>query len=253
MKSGISRGAVLLLVTLLGACGTAGADPSPLPAPQATQTIWQLSAFDFLLQGHYDGLVPAGEVKRHGNLGLGAADRLAGEMILVDGRFYRFAENGRAETPPDAMRMPFAEVTAWNGGTDVTVPAGAGYARLKSAIDARVDTLNGFYAVRVEGMWDSVRARTYKPQTKRPDGRYPPLDSAASDTVLLMNVRGVMVGFRQPHYAPGLGAPDYHLHFITEDRTQGGHVISFGTTSARAQVSHRPGFTLSMPAPPAAP
>lgn len=176
MKSGISRGAALLLAaSSLGACGSAGADPPPpLSSPQASATVWQLSAFNFLQQGHYDGLVPMGEVKQHGSFGLGAADRLDGEMVLVDGRFYRFAENGRVDTPPDGMRMPFAEVTAWNGGRDVPVPAGAGYDALKRAVDARVDTLNTFYAVRVEGTWDSVRARTYKLQTKGPDGRYPP-------------------------------------------------------------------------------
>jgi acetolactate decarboxylase len=38
-----------------------------------------------------------------------------------------------------------------------------------------------------------------------------------------------MVGFRLPDYARGIGAEGYHLHFISADREQGGHVLSART------------------------
>jgi alpha-acetolactate decarboxylase len=40
------------------------------------------------------------------------------------------------------------------------------------------------------------------------------------------NVRGTLVGFRQPHYMQGIGIAGDHLHFITEDRQRGGHVLA---------------------------
>jgi acetolactate decarboxylase len=235
----------------LGACGTAGAE-SPAPSAQAPGTIWQVSPFALLVRGSYDGVMPVGAARRHGDLGLGAADQLAGEMALVDGRWYQFLEGGRAVVPPDEMRTPFAEVTFWSGGRDIAVQPGARYdasKQLQDAVDAQLPTLNAFYALRLEGTWDVVMARTYLRQT-RP---YPPLGQAAADTITLTAVSGTMVGFRAPSYADSLGVPGYHLHFVTADRSRGGHVISFTAREVRMQASERPEFTLRMPPPPAAP
>jgi acetolactate decarboxylase len=46
------------------------------------------------------------------------------------------------------------------------------------------------------------------------------------------NVSGTLVGFRGPTYASALNTPGYHFHFLTDDRSGGGHVLSF--TVARA-------------------
>jgi acetolactate decarboxylase len=41
----------------------------------------------------------------------------------------------------------------------------------------------------------------------------------------LEDVAGTVVGFRFPDYAQGIEVAGYHLHFISEDRTRGGHVL----------------------------
>ena len=92
-------------------------------------------------------------------------------------------------------------------------------------------------------------ARTYRRQS-RP---YPQLDSASQDRYTLQNVRGTMVGFRQPAYAAGLSIPNYHLHFVNADRTQGGHVLGFTARDVRLQASERRDYVLRMPPAPAAP
>ena len=39
------------------------------------------------------------------------------------------------------------------------------------------------------------------------------------------NVRGTAVGVRMPAYAAGLGVAGYNIHFLTDDRSAGGHVL----------------------------
>lgn len=39
------------------------------------------------------------------------------------------------------------------------------------------------------------------------------------------DVNGVMVGFRLPAFMAGVNVPGYHMHFLTEDLTAGGHVL----------------------------
>lgn len=262
MISSISRTAALLVAA--GSLAACGADPPPNGASSesgpataaaattaATTTIWQLAPAELLIKGGYDGILSVAEVQRHGDLGLAGADRLDGEMVLVDGQFYQFLASGQVVQPPSTMRLPFAEVTAWTGGRPVPVPPGLMYNDSSMpAIDSLLD-LNAFYAVRMEGTWDTLVVRTFRQQSKP----YFPLDSAvhhqAVDT--LVNARGVMVGFRQPFYAKPMSLPNYHLHFVTADRTRGGHVLGFRARDANAQVSERAEFTVHMPPAPPVP
>ena len=41
----------------------------------------------------------------------------------------------------------------------------------------------------------------------------------------LGGVDGTMVGFWSPPYASGVEIAGYHLHFLSDDRTVGGHVL----------------------------
>jgi acetolactate decarboxylase len=61
------------------------------------------------------------------------------------------------------------------------------------------------------------------------------------------DVRGALVGFRFPDYARGLNVPGYHLHFISDDRATGGHVLDCRTDGVTAEVDHTANLHLEMP------
>lgn len=267
MISRTIRAGVLLAAVAAAGCrdADAGAARTPQPdgrpepsspsgaAASAAGTVWQLSAFALLARCGFDGILPVREVKQHGDLGLGAGDRLTGEMALVDGRFYQFLEDGRAVEAQDTMRMPFAAVTQGGGWRTIPVARGMVYDSLKqlqNAVDAQLPTTSAFYAIRMEGTWTVLTARTYKPQTP---GHYTLLKDAPSYVYTMQAVRGTMVGFRGPSYADSLSVPGYHLHFVNQDRTLGGHVISATADSVSLMVSERPEFTLRMPPAPVLP
>lgn len=232
-----SRAALLACVCTLGACASA---QTTLPR---SETIWQLSPVATFKTGEYAAAATVGEVRSHGNLGLGAAESLDGEMILLNGQFWRFASNGHVVPAPNTLGMPFAEVTEWRGGTEVAVAAGLTYPQLQSAVDARLPGLNAFYALWIHGTFDVLVARTYRGQAPP----YIPLEHAPADTFRVARVTGTMVGFRAPQYADPMTIPNYHLHFIADDRSMGGHVLSFTVNNARAWFSERREFTVRIP------
>ena len=45
-----------------------------------------------------------------------------------------------------------------------------------------------------------------------------------------------MLGFRFPAYAEGIEVGGYHLHFISEDRARGGHVLDSRSAGLRARL-----------------
>ena len=244
------HGAVLLLA-ICAACAPNQADVAPdgqtrqaSGAQSPSATVWQLSPLALLERGNFNGVVTAGEVRRHGDLGLGAADSLDGELVVVNGNFFQFMAGGRVQRSAPSLRLPFASVTAWEGGTSIRLPRDLVFANgLQSAIDARLPSTNAFYALRLTGRWRMVQGRTFRKQ-KEP---YGPITPAMADTFTFTGVRGVMVGFRQPSYMDSLSVPNYHLHFLNEDSTYGGHVRGFIADSVVLEYSVRPNFTLHIP------
>ena len=59
-------------------------------------TLFQFSTIDELLEGSYDGNMTYKELAEHGDFGIGTFDRLDGEMIGCDGKFYQIKANGVA-------------------------------------------------------------------------------------------------------------------------------------------------------------
>ena len=74
--------AILFSVTVFGCA-------SPLQQPNDNDDVlFQASTLDALLEGIYDGDMTFGELKAHGNFGLGTFDALDGEMVEIDHQVY---------------------------------------------------------------------------------------------------------------------------------------------------------------------
>jgi acetolactate decarboxylase len=207
--------------------------------------LYQFSTIDALLQGLYDGEMTFSRLKLHGDFGLGTFHRLDGEMVGYDGRFYQVDGEGKVHAVPDEETTPFAAVTFFE--PDMTVPDmnNMNLAQIEQYLDARLPTHNIFYAVAIEGLFRFVKTRSVPEQNKP----YPPLQEVTKNqpTFTLLDVRGVMVGFRCPEYVAGINVPGYHFHFLTENRDAGGHVLEVESENAIAAIDYTSSFSLVLP------
>ena len=212
-------------------------------AKQDRDVIYQTSTIDALLSGVYDGTVSFGELKKHGDFGIGTVDAVAGEMVALDGRFYRIDKSGHACVISDDMKTPFAAVTFFDPDIVASTDTPMTFDELKARIDKMLPSRNVFYAIRVDGLFSYMKTRTVTRQ-KKP---YPPLMDAIKKQIIFEqhDVRGTLVGLWCPTYISDINVPGYHFHFLTEDRARGGHVldctakdvtISVDTTSKCALV-----------------
>jgi len=207
--------------------------------------IFQTSTLDAMLDGRYDGDVTFADRQARGDLGLGTLDALDGEMIGVDGHFYSAAVDGSLrEVAPDE-RTPFAVVTSFTPAVRFRVDGTLDHDELLARLDSAVDDPAVCYAVRVDGSFPRVLARSV-PRQHRP---YPPLAEAVKHEreFEFGNVSGTIVGFRFPDYAQGLNVPGYHLHFVTDDRTRGGHVLDCTVVDPEIQVDHTSHLHMELP------
>lgn len=120
-----------------------------------------------------------------------------------------------------------------------------GYQDLTRFLDARLPSENLIYAIRVEGRFPSLKVRSAARQ-KKP---FPVLTEAIKEQKVfeLKDQEGTLVGFRFPPYMGGINVPGYHFHFLSKDKTSGGHVLDLQVEGARVQVDQSRGFSMEFP------
>ncbi len=194
-----------------------------LHAEREAHVLFQASTIGALLEGAYDGDLSFCELAEHGDLGLGTLNGLDGEMIALDGRFYRADVDGAVGEVAGSERTPFAVVTRFDPTIDEQVGGPLEHEDLLVCLDRLVPTGAASCAIRLDGRFDLVRARSV-PRQRPP---YRPLTEVVAEQHVfeLRDVAGTMLGFRFPDYVEGIEVSGYHLHFISEDRTRGGHVL----------------------------
>jgi len=70
---------------------------------------------------------------------------------------------------------------------------------------------------------------------------------ASEPEVLVENVAGTMVGFRFPDPLDGIEMIGSHLHFVTEDRAHGGHVLGYRLLEATALLDDATELHVELP------
>lgn len=219
--------------------------------PAAEHTAVQAGTIDALLAGQYAGDATIGEVLRLGDLGVGTVQELDGELMILDGEAWLAPANGTLRRVHDSEKTPFAVVTAFSIDRQEEAEA-LDY----TGIQGRLDDLAGsspVIAVRVRGEFTDVQLRSVHKQSPP----YPPLAEVVKHQTewSVPAAAGTLLGFRFPDATSGVEVPGYHLHFLSDDRTVGGHVLSVslkrGTLAVKEcddlHVELPPGVTLGTP------
>jgi len=209
------------------------------------EVLYQASTIQALSAGDYDGQETLGALKRHGDFGLGTFQGLDGEMVVLDGLFYQVKVDGRVHPVNEAAGIPFAQVTFFNTDKTFTVDHELSYADLGGYLDKLLPSKNIFYAVKISGMFKYIKTRSVPKQAKP----YPGLDQVVKEQKVFEfhNIKGTVVGFRSPEYSKNFSVGGYHLHFISRDRSSGGHLLDFQASSLKIEIDETADFYLSLP------
>lgn len=211
----------------------------------ARDTIFQVSTIDALLAGVYDGDMKCSSLLKHGDFGIGTFDHLDGEMVLLDGKIYQIKADGKVYRPKSSIKTPFATICQFSTDQKISIKTGSNYKTIENLLNESVPNHNLFYAIKITGQFKFMETRSVPGQQKP----YPPLKEVTSDQPVfkMKNVSGTIVGFRCPPYVKGINVPGYHLHFINQDRTKGGHVLSYEILAAKCEIDVINHYSLTLP------
>ena len=213
--------------------------------PGGGGVLFQTSTLQALANGVYDGDFTFRELRKHGDFGLGTLNGLDGEMIGLDGNFYQIQADGKMRLVSDGEKTPFAEVTFFKAQKTLSLSKAVDCKQLEKIISAALPTPNLPYAIRIEGKFFYVKARSV-PRQRQP---YPPLTEAVKKQAIfeLRQVPGIIVGFFHPPYLAGVNMAGYHFHFISADRRAGGHLLDCRLEQGKASLEPLTDFQMRLP------
>ena len=200
-----------------------------------------------LTQGYYDGIIKVSELKEHGDIGIGTFEGVNGEMIVLDGKVYQALGDGTVQEADENETVPFSNVTFFDSDVSVELKDIEDIASFKSELDKVVNDngKNMFYAVKVTGTFEKMFVRSELKQEKP----YKSLDKALETDQREFNyenITGTVVGLYCPDYMGGLNATGWHFHFISDDRTKGGHMLGLSFKEATAELDMTPSFDMML-------
>lgn len=231
------RRPLLALLALAILAGCSRAQPA---------AVYQHATIDALMTGVYDGSLRCDDLLAQGDFGIGTFDGLDGEMVVLDGVVHQVRFDGSVHAVAGTVTTPFATVCRFHPDQVCALPAGTDFPALEKLVNARQGRPNLFCALRVHGRFTTMKTRSV-PRQARP---YPPLAEVAKGQAVftMQEVSGTIVGFRCPAFVKGVNVPGYHLHFLSDDRRQGGHILAFTLAEGSAELMTLSALHLDLPA-----
>ena len=209
-------------------------------------TLLQYSGVEAFELLEYDGSLALSEVPRYGDFGLGCFNALDGELIVFDGDYYHATADGTLKRGARESLISCAYFTTFVSAFSSQLGLNDNF----ESLDEKIREIfkhpgEPFCALRIDGHFEKIYIRSVPAQRKP----YPPISEVVKEQSLFefQDVQATMVGFYFPKYLNGLTYPGFHLHFVTEDRKRGGHVLDFQVGEASLQVCPIETYTYILP------
>ncbi|MVT08830.1 acetolactate decarboxylase [Chitinophaga tropicalis] len=232
---------IALLITILPGA-TKAAPPDTLH-----NRLFTVGVGSALIGGLYDGFYNYRSLKKHGDFGLGAPDKLDGELVVFQGKAYQTQHTGKTSVVNDLQLTSFAMVNFFH--PDITITSGkemdkASFFRF---LDSILTNVNGMYAIHVHGKFKYLKTRAFPPVK---EGQHTPL----ADMLNLQQFfeykesSGDLIGYRLPAFMDNTNISGYHFHYLSAQKNAGGHMIDLATENITVEIDILDSYTVQVPA-----
>ena len=215
--------------------------------------VYQVSTLQALALGHTKSVVTVKELLDHGDIGLGTFEDVNGEMIVVDGVCYRATEDGTIWKADPDMGVPFAAVAKRGDDPGFEIENIADILKLKEVLTLKIEEvfgLNSMHIARIDGEFSKVYARSESAFRSQ----HVELKDILSETqrdFLFENITGTLVCVYYPDYMDGINAQGWHIHFLSQDHTKGGHVFDLEIVRGHISLTKINRIEIQLPNEPA--
>lgn len=211
--------------------------------PHHDRTLYIIGTLENLMNAGYDGIIPVSELRKYGDSGLGTFDKIDGEMTVLHDTVFQCLADGSVRIADDKTTVPFATVTKMDRDTTFTISAELTMKQLNEQMDNILDTTKIYLNV-MTGFFSEIEVRSELPQLTKP---YHPLKEVLKTDerrYTYNNISGTLIALYTPYTMAKTAGKGWHYHFISDDRTKGGHVLSFTCNGLDVTIDRTEGSVL---------
>ncbi len=201
--------------------------------------IHVIGSYKNLLDNKLKGLLKYKEIKPLGNFGLGTFDFVDGEMIALDGNFYRANEEGDLTLAEDTRHCPFAIVCQFNEQkaeqTEENDISLKDFQKKLLNIRKWHPTQSIAMAIKIDIAADWIEYRSEENSDEK----------ASFDHVISQEKRhrheqqaGTLVGFYFDNSLNDLTSSEFHFHYVNANKSKGGHLYDCHLQHATAYIQY---------------
>lgn len=214
--------------------------------------MYQVSTLQALILGYSRKVVTVGELLENGDTGLGTFEGVGGEMIVTDGHCYCAANDGTVTEAAPETGVPFAAVAKMIEGREIALNDIPEIEELKQKLDIAIEEdfgLNSMHVVKIHGKFNKVSARSESAYKAHHVSLKEILQKSQKD-FFFENTEGTLVCVYYPDYMDGINAKGWHLHYVSDDRKQGGHVFDVNINESTAVINKISSINIQLPTEP---
>jgi len=211
--------------------------------------VYQVSTLQALALGYSRAVINVEDLLKEGDTGLGTFEDVNGEMIVMEGRCFRADQNGDVTVVSPDTGVPFAAVAKLYGEQQFQLGNVPDITSVRNELTRKIEErfgLNSMHVVRIDGLFEKVDARSEAPYRSHHITLKEVLGKNQK-AFMFENIRGSLVGVYFPDYMDGINMPGWHLHFISEDRSKGGHVFDVSVLEGVAKVDKISNIYINLP------
>lgn len=215
-----------------------------LATEQDKRALYVSAPVNALIEGIYQENTTISDILKQGDFGLGTFNDLDGEMVVLDGQVYQLRADGKVYQVSADTKTPYACVNFFTPDSDEVIEDSLDFIGLTHLLERMIPSDNMIYAIRIDGSFSRIKTRSVPRQDS-----YRPLVEVAREQPEFehQDTRGTMTGYWTPSFMEALTVPGYHLHFLSDDRQHGGHLLGCRTKQIRISIQHLPRLEVGLP------
>lgn len=201
------------------------------------KTLFQASTWNALEAGSFDGAVSVRELLCCADTGVGIGTALDGVITFENGAACKTAPDGEVTVMRPEDGMAFAAAMAFDeNAPEIALNGIDDLTSLKQMLAPFVQgNPNLFYMIKAGGVFKTMHTQSWN-SCRKP---YPVLSEAAKNRneFRFENTRGNGIAVWCPRYVGGICMPDWHFHYLSRDKTQGGHVLDLSAERLHLKIN----------------
>ncbi|QNK61729.1 acetolactate decarboxylase [Pedobacter sp. PAMC26386] len=232
---------------LISSSVTLAASPASDPTDSIPHSLFTVGIGGGLIGGLYDGFYPYELLKKHGDFGLGAPDKLDGELLVFKGEIYKTQHTGKTSLVNEHELTSFAMVNFFRADRRLAPPKGLNKGALFHYLDSVLTNVNGMYAIHISGKFKTVKTRAFPPVKAH---QHTPLAEMLNLQKFFeyKNCEGDLIGYRLPPFMDNTNISGYHFHYLSTQKDNGGHIIDLLTDDIVIEIDTLNSYTIQPPA-----